>query len=322
MSRPAFTLVELLVVIAIIGILVGMLLPAVQQVRESAHRAACGNNLKQLALAVNNFAGDHNQAMPPYFGIDSPKGIYPWLDRTRPYGSWFVHLLPYMDQKPLYDLIKKDCQTNNWNEPHCDSYTPYQAGAVVVDQYNGHSYVYQSYSGGGCVGYHEDGIWINGSHQATFKALHCPSDPTWDDGLVYGWWGSTNYLANYNSWAGSGWGLWVNPMRFPAITDGLSNTVMFGEGYANCDRIGRIALYSWYYHNFGLDWYQQPNQFMFQDAPLPKDCDNWRAQSNHKGGINVALCDGSVRRVTAAVSQATWASALLPADNTPLGSDW
>ena len=63
------------------------------------------------------------------------------------------------------------------------------------------------------------------------------------------------------------------------------------EGYfgAPMTRVGRIALYSWFYHNFGLDWYQQPNTLMFQDQPLAQDCDNWRAQSPHRGGLNVAL---------------------------------
>ena len=106
------------------------------------------------------------------------------------------------------------------------------------------------------------------------------------------------------------------------ISDGLSNTVLFGEGYQNCDTVGRIALYSWYYHNFGLDWYGQANQNMFQSAPPVALCDNWRAQSGHVSGMNVCLADGSVRTVNGSVSQPTWASALLPRDGVPLGSDW
>jgi prepilin-type N-terminal cleavage/methylation domain-containing protein len=325
-TRGAFTLIELLVVIAIIAILIGMLLPAVQAVRESAAKAACQNNLHQLGVAVHGYQSAM-ETMPPYFGIDSKMGVYPWIDRTRPYGGWMVHLLPHMDQKPLYDRIQNDTRANSWNEPHCTAYSPYQStGNVQVDQYNGHSYVYQSYTGGNCIGtQYVNGIWIEGVHQIPIKSLQCSADPTSDpSGLVYSYWGYTNYLANYNAWsARPGEGLWAKPVRFNQITDGLSQTVLFGEGYADCDSVGRIALYSWYYHNFGLDWYQQPNTLMFQNNPLAQDCDNWRTQSGHKGGgINVCMADDSVRMVTQGVSQSTWNSALLPRDGIPLGSDW
>ena len=128
--RHGFTLIELLVVIAIIAVLIGMLLPAVQAVRESAAKAACQNNLHQLGVAVHNYHSPM-ECMPPYFGIDSKQGVYPWIDRTRPYGSWMVHLLPYMEQKPLYSRIQTDTQTYKWNEPHCDVYAPYQASGNV-----------------------------------------------------------------------------------------------------------------------------------------------------------------------------------------------
>src|SRR5437588_10620792 len=94
----AFTLVELLVVIAIIAILVGLLLPAVQQVREASFRAKCQNNLRQLGLAVQNFHEVHD-TMPPYFGTlpsGDPKSIY---------GGWFAFLLPFVEQYALYDMI-------------------------------------------------------------------------------------------------------------------------------------------------------------------------------------------------------------------------
>jgi prepilin-type processing-associated H-X9-DG protein len=185
------------------------------------------------------------------------------------------------------------------------------------------------------VGYQAHGIWIDGIHDAKFRVLECPSDPTWTQGgLVWDWWGSTSYLANYNAWTRDNppLGTYGLPVTLSFITDGVSNTVLFGEGYSFCDDIGRLALYSWYYHNFGLDWYQTPNTFLFQDRPLPLDyancppgqecCDHWRAQSGHVGGMNVALMDGSVRFVKAGISQATWTSALLPNDGTPLGSDW
>ncbi len=326
--RRAFTLIELLVVIAIIAILIGLLLPAVQAVREAAARMKCQNNLKQLGLAVHNFEQTNN-SLPTYFGVYPANGgyvypNYPASSLTKMYGGWFAHLLPYVEQDNLYKFVMKDVASSGHNEPYYDvPPTGGSGGGIVVDQYNGHDYVYQSYSQSGGSGYHVDGIWIEGAHQATFKVLQCPSDPSADStGLVYGYWGSTSYLANYNAWSTGSPGLWATPVGFQHFKDGLSNTVLFGEGYANCDQIGRIALYSWYYHNFGLDWYQQSNTLMFQDKPAVKDCDNWRAQSGHRGGMNVCLGDGSVRRVSASVSQATWTNALLPADGNSLGSDW
>jgi prepilin-type processing-associated H-X9-DG protein len=192
---------------------------------------------------------------------------------------------------------------------------------VVTQQYNGHTYVYTSSTSSGGSGYTNHGIWIPQVANATYKVLQCKADPTATDGIVYGYWGGTNYLANYNAW-GKGTGLWVYPTDPAFYTDGMSNTVYFGEGYQNCDTIGRIALYSWFYHNFGLDWYQQANTLMFQTNPLPQDCDNWRAQAGHIGGMNVALVDGSVRFISSSISQQTWTAALLPRDGQPLGSDW
>jgi type II secretory pathway pseudopilin PulG len=320
-------LIELLVVIAIIAVLIGLLVPAVQAVREAAARANCQSNLRQLGIAVHNFH-DTYHSMPCYFGAYPPdqSGVYPWTQAnlSKPFGGWFLFLLPYVEQDAVYKLVANNVSTNGQNQPqgsNCSAGTP---GPVVTQQYNGHSYTYQSSSGGGCASYVNYGIWIDGVHQAPYKVLQCPSDPTAsEDGLVYGYWGATNYLANFNAWGvNPGYGVWQPPVRFAQITDGLSSTVLFGEGYANCDTIGRIALYSWYYHNFGIDWYQIPNTLMFQDRPGPQNCDNWRAQSPHRGGMNVGLADASVRIVNPGISQRTWTDALLPDDGNPLGSDW
>jgi prepilin-type N-terminal cleavage/methylation domain-containing protein/prepilin-type processing-associated H-X9-DG protein len=327
--RRGFTLIELLVVIAIIAVLIGLLLPAVQKVREAAARMQCSNNLKQLGTAVHNFHGTYG-TMPCYFGVYPPSGGYEYAgsppeNKTKPYGGWFLHLLPFVEQDALYQMIANEIKSSGWNHDYYDVANPGTAGGTTTQQYNGHSYTTVQYTGGNYQGYHAHGIWIDGAHQATFKLLQCPSDPTGGSppGLVYNWWGSTNYLANYNAWGNQGQNtLWELPIPFTSITDGTSNTVLFGEGYANCDTIGRIALYSWFYHNFGLDWYQQSNTLMFQDHPLPQACDNWRAQSGHTGGMNVCLADGSVRHVSASISQTTWTNALLPQDGQVLGSDW
>jgi prepilin-type N-terminal cleavage/methylation domain-containing protein len=90
-----FTLIELLVVIAIIAILIGLLLPAVQKVRDAAARVQSQNNLKQMGLAVNNLAGTYNTAMPPSYGPFPTGGVV--------YGTLFGHLLPYIEQVNLYN---------------------------------------------------------------------------------------------------------------------------------------------------------------------------------------------------------------------------
>src|SRR5439155_9232479 len=96
-SRRGFTLIELLVVIAIIGVLVGLLLPAVQKVREAAGRVKCQNNLKQLGLALHN----HESAL----GRFPPNGVYPVGATAADSYSALARLLPYVEQANLYQLV-------------------------------------------------------------------------------------------------------------------------------------------------------------------------------------------------------------------------
>lgn len=354
--RRGFNLIELVVVMAIISILLALLLPAVQSVREVAGRSHCQNNLKHLALAVHTFV-DQYRSMPSYFGVfpgsiagnntsaPSSAGV--------PWGSWFMHLLPFVEQRHLYDLVYNDTINSGYNRP------VYVGGSATTTtttyEINGLTYTTTTveYSGGQWQ-YH--GIYIPKVKEALFHGLRCASDPSLPGHIHVAGWGPTNYLANWNAWGGSngdgsssfgpwdsqvpgqnyGWGHFSMPQRFAAIKDGVSNTILFGEGYAMCDRsFPRIALYSAHLHNFGITAGMNngtvlggtllppgtydypnglPNTFMFQLQPEPTYCEGWRAQTPHSA-FHVALVDSSVRSISGEVSPRVWALMMLPRDN-------
>ena len=104
-SRYAFTLIELLVVIAIIAVLIGLLLPAVQKVREAAARSKCQNNLKQLALAAHNYQSA-NGVLPPGVLANAQKIVFPADQSTAAWLSCLTLLLPYIEQDSIYRTMK------------------------------------------------------------------------------------------------------------------------------------------------------------------------------------------------------------------------
>lgn len=228
--RPSgFTLVELLVVIAIIGVLVALMLPAVQTARESARRTQCFNNLKQFGLASHNFHQEFNR-LPPYWSENNLTKF--------PDGGWVLHLLPYMEQQATYDLAisqKKGqmTRTGTLNTPASTDppYSPptsinnggYWQTIGTSDRdpslHMGHTYPQDPITNQVWVGppntpvpgqgtpaiydYTTTGIYsISGT---TFPALHCLSDPS-AIGPRYRYtynsvqWTTINYQANFLAW--------------------------------------------------------------------------------------------------------------------------
>ncbi len=139
---PGFTLVELLVVIAIIGVLVALLLPAVQAAREAARRAGCQNNLHQLAIAVANFEGAHHGQLPPSGLVDDPTNYNPpsWEPRSGKMMSWVVLILPYIEETAIADAfdMDRDCL----HQPTDPQATPITSMLCPSD--NGRDRFYQS----------------------------------------------------------------------------------------------------------------------------------------------------------------------------------
>jgi prepilin-type N-terminal cleavage/methylation domain-containing protein/prepilin-type processing-associated H-X9-DG protein len=139
----------------------------------------------------------------------------------------------------------------------------------------------------------------------------------------------TNYLANWYALGNGDKGAYGPPQKFVQLTDGLSHAILFGEGYALCQKTPRLALVSAYYHNFGITPKGKPSDdptndkdyTLFQVQPRLGECDPWRSQTGHVS-MNVAMADGSVRGVSGSIDPNVWKQCLKPRDGLYSELDW
>ena len=301
LPRRGFTLIELLVVIAIIAILIALLLPAVQQAREAARRSQCKNNLKQFGLAMHNYLETHTR-------------LPLCLNATRKPISVHAYLLPYLDQDGLYRLI--DFNTN-WN-----SASNAQARAVAVPVFECPSQPTAALPVG----------WAGTTYRANQGSE-----------ILYGQPSTNPSNRNFGMPAPNGVFVSGLSLRLADVTDGASNTAAFSEhpfgdfdnGFASefdtfqpgtypntanesweqCKAVAPTDLNMQGVSNVGAPWlqsYHSTTQYFHVHPPNGRSCMYppgriaTSAASFHEGGVQLALCDGSVRFVSENVDLGLW----------------
>jgi prepilin-type N-terminal cleavage/methylation domain-containing protein/prepilin-type processing-associated H-X9-DG protein len=302
-GAAGFTLVELLVVIAIIGVLVALLLPAVQAAREAARRMSCTNNMRQLGLAGHNFH-DVRNVVPP---SRTASGGFPALGiPPDAYNGWVSWLLPYIEQGNLASIYNHQIHFG-----HADNRRAIQTQIPVLycPSTPKRSRVARDFT--------HDGFSVTGAAATDYSVIRevdvglwtsFPSDvDTYVDNQVQG----TN-MGPHSRNTGSS----IRVMRWASVSDGLSNTIFYCEDAGRPDehvaqgrRNGNTTS--------GAGWCDEANEFGFQGCTPPNDTRPGRTPINctndgepyafHPNGINVVLCDGSVRFISNSIPIRTFA---------------
>jgi prepilin-type N-terminal cleavage/methylation domain-containing protein/prepilin-type processing-associated H-X9-DG protein len=322
----AFTLIELLVVIAIIAILIGLLLPAVQKIREAAARMSCSNNLHQLALAAHNYH-DANSTFPPgsVFRVGT---VAPFTGKFDYYENLFIVLLPYIEQDNLYKLYDptvpnaisdaasprmaqlRQSLVKTYNCPSDPNpFTPAfpESGPGGFTGLNIPLFMPASYRG-------VAGTTFGGRNGKPGAPSDTGGDTNWDDAYS----GEAQWLsANWPQWRGIFHGVQIGtspnggpvagPEKITSISDGTSNTLMFGE-YMTRTHLSRRTFWAYGYTSYMLsDVTIAQSRTMVPDFDLCTATPPTTNGSNqckrawgsfHSGIINFAWADGSVRTLS------------------------
>ena len=333
-KKTGFTLVELLVVIAIIGILVALLLPAVQAAREAARKMSCGNNLKQMGVALHNYHETYKRLPIKglYFWTRQSRNGYTWTSSAR--GSEFVRLLPFMEQDPLYQKIDMEIAGSNalapYNSAIADATTnpPTLVRAVAIPSYL-------------CPSADVD-VHLTGANPFRDRAIHCyavsygsqrfASRSNWCNdypGNVFGT-GPANFGNDARGYRLSGLfcrGPWA--ARFRDITDGTAQTIAIGEMLPN--RSGHHSG-GWFRYNSVYAGTPAPINYPTRGIGEPGhpgagNCghySNWQSsigfKSKHKGGAQFVFADGSVHLLPETIDYMTYQRLGDRRDGQPVGS--
>jgi prepilin-type N-terminal cleavage/methylation domain-containing protein len=307
-----FTLIELLVVIAIIAILIGLLLPAVQKVRQAAARTQSSNNLKQMSLALHNM-NDTYGALPamvsnyPQIGAGVGNQV-PML------GTVQYFLLPFIEQDNTYKALA-GIHYDTWYcafgiKTYISTSDPTNPSSGLID--TGSPRYGTSYA---------PNEWVFNPNRYPSVALFA--------NLV-------NHTQIRGNNGNSPRGQDVPSATIPrTFTDGTSNTIVFAEKYAVCGGSAN-SVASFYWGETGGACNRLGGQggngsipgfysitLTPQLNPSPfANCNPCQIQAMNPGGVQVGLGDGSVRTVSSGISPTTWASAIQPADGNVLGTDW